>query len=851
MHRTKTPGLLFLLLLISYCSDAQVTDTTRFRTLAANPSLIKKSSSYQKNWGKNRRAEWGTPVTVPVLWLDTAYGGLKVYETGGGNETRSIRLSNTSGKEYSLRSINKSREDVVPPVAKGTFVEALINDQVSSSYPYGAFAVAQMQDAAGIPHPLPVLVYLPQQPALGKYNDKYGNDLYLFEQRPDGDWSDAPNFHNLKDFSSTDNVIKKLQENNKNRPDQRLFIRERLFDMFISDWDRHEDNFRWGKKQENGYTIYVPVPRDRDQAFYTHNGKLIDKFLPIAGLSFMHNFDSIPGSMKTLNSEEKDFDRFFSNGMSREDWIAEADHLQKSLTDEVIRRSVKDLPPEIYAISGEELIAKLIRRRNHLQQMAEEYYSLVASKVEIIGSEKNEVFSVTGSQNNSLTVNVFRVKDGKRESQEYYHRTFIPAETNEIRIYGIGGQDVFEIDNSSTITLRIIGGPDKDSLDQKGNRFHIYDDSKNIFHAEHAVYHLSSSDSVHAFNYRNFHYNTHGIKPIINYNDEDRLHVGLAYSFRKYGFRKDPYATEQSFGVKYSISQRAASAFYDAVWPHVIGRWDILFNANFDAARWTNFYGLGNNTISATDNIDYYRMISTEWVAKLGLRRQFANSEIEISAFYQQVDLKTNTARYATQVFLPVKPEVFDGNHYAGLNIGYKIAHVNDKVVPTKGFTMLLGAILSNNFTIHDLFQNYSARLQGFVPLGNKFSILLRAGGSTIVTEDDALLNAQPLMHAIIGGPSSIRGFRKERFWGRSSFYNDNELRFITNIRSHILNAKFGLLAFFDDGRVWFPGETSDLWHTGYGGGILIAPFNAFCLQVTYGISDEAKLLQIRMNKLF
>jgi hemolysin activation/secretion protein len=106
-------------------------------------------------------------------------------------------------------------------------------------------------------------------------------------------------------------------------------------------------------------------------------------------------------------------------------------------------------------------------------------------------------------------------------------------------------------------------------------------------------------------------------------------------------------------------------------------------------------------------------------------------------------------------------------------------------------------------------------------------------------------------MHAIIGGPAMIRGFRKERFWGKSAFYNNNELRFITNIRSHLLTAKFGLLGFFDDGRVWMPGETSDKWHTGYGGGILFAPFSRVCLVVTYGISDEMKLLQIRMNKLF
>jgi outer membrane protein assembly factor BamA len=105
--------------------------------------------------------------------------------------------------------------------------------------------------------------------------------------------------------------------------------------------------------------------------------------------------------------------------------------------------------------------------------------------------------------------------------------------------------------------------------------------------------------------------------------------------------------------------------------------------------------------------------------------------------------------------------------------------------------------------------------------------------------------------HAIIGGPETLRGYRMDRFWGKTAFYNNNELRFITNLRIYLLNAKAGLLAFFDDGRVWIPGEHSNDLHTSYGAGILLAPFRLLPFTITYGISDETRLFRFRINTLF
>jgi len=853
MHVKRIYLLLIFILPSGISAQKPVIPASTYRTIIADSSLQQRSAGYIRKWGMNRRAEWATPVTVPVLWLDSVYGGLKPYEAGGGNETRSFRLRSAAGKEFTLRSVTKSRDDVVPPDFDGTFVEDIIKDGISSSHPYGAFAVSYMQEKAGIYHTLPVLVYLPQQPALDTFNAKYGNGLYMFEQRPDGNWSDAPNFGYFKDFSSTEKVIEKLQEDNRYKADQYAFIKARLFDMLIGDWDRHEDNWRWGRKDSAGIRIYSPIPRDRDQAFYTHNGKLLDKVLPMAGYSYMQHFDHTIGDMTIFNKEERDFDRFFANEMSLTDWVRAANDLKMALSDTVISQSVQQLPPEIFAVSGRELIDKLRSRREQLVDIASSYYLFIANEVDIIGTRQKEYFEINTTGSGDLAVMATRLNNkGEKDGAHFYNRIFKSAETSEIRIYGIDNTDIFSITGEQAgITIRIIGGPGRDSIIQTGNRIHIYDDRNNSFQTNSARRHLSSDSSIHRFVYENYNYDSKGFTPLISYNYEDRIYVGLNYGFKKYKWRREPFATRQHFGINYSISQNAFSADYSAEYPNLISHWDLIFNAGFDAIRWTNFFGLGNETVAHTKNTSYYRMRSQEWIASMGIRRIMGKSTLELAPFFQRQNIKSDPGNFAASLQPATYKKLLAPDNYGGVRVMYTYASVNHPVVPTSGFTFLAKAMHVNNFTEDVCFQNVLLKGQGYIPLGNKFSLAIKAGGASILGNDGVLDPARIYQHAVIGGPESLRGYRYERFWGKTAFYNNNEFRFITNIKSRLLNAKTGLLVFFDDGRVWMPNEDSDVLHTSYGGGMLFAPFSQLSFTVTYGISSEMRLVQFRINTLF
>ena len=98
---------LFPLLAIGQAASELIPDTLSYTTLVASKKYDRKLS-YQKKWGTHYRKEWATPVRVKIVKLDTLAGGLIPYESGGGRQSKSLRLKDKDGREYVLRSIDKS-----------------------------------------------------------------------------------------------------------------------------------------------------------------------------------------------------------------------------------------------------------------------------------------------------------------------------------------------------------------------------------------------------------------------------------------------------------------------------------------------------------------------------------------------------------------------------------------------------------------------------------------------------------------------------------------------------------------------------------------------------------------------
>ena len=105
-------------------------------------------------------------------------------------QTLSLRLADSLGQEYTLRSIEKFPEKAVPEMLQKTFAADLVQDQISAAHPYGALTVTPLAEAAGIYHTNPQVVYIPDDPRFGVYRKEFANTLMLFEERPAGDADD-------------------------------------------------------------------------------------------------------------------------------------------------------------------------------------------------------------------------------------------------------------------------------------------------------------------------------------------------------------------------------------------------------------------------------------------------------------------------------------------------------------------------------------------------------------------------------------------------------------------------------------------------------------------------------------
>jgi hypothetical protein len=804
-------------------------------------------------FGRHYRKEWATGVKVPTIDLGKVHGGLKLLQEGGGRQTKTLRFEAPNGKQYVLRSIDKSYKGAIEDILEGTFIETIANDQVSVAHPYAAFTVPSLAEHAGVYHTNPQLVFLPESKLLGELNAKYANRVFLFEERPDGDQSDAPFFGNAKDVIGTDDMMKLVSENNDHKVDQLAYVRARLFDMFLGDWGRHEDQWRWGVFKENGFTIYRAIPRDRDQTYTLFDGLLVG---PVAGSSaagYLESFDYHIKDVQKFNHQARFMDRKFANEPSLDVWVRIATELQTALTDTAIEAAVRRMPPETYTISGSEIVAKLKSRRNDLIKIATEYFYSLANEVEFAGTPQQELFEVNKASASETKVNVFRLEGEKK--QLIYSRTFNVDETKEIRLYGINGTDKYVVYGNSTnrTAIRLIGGPAVDSfIDQSGReagkRVLVYDNHANSFTSQHRFRTNYSSDtSIHRYEYKNFRYSSKGITTGISFNNDDELHVSLGYQITTQKWRKQPFGSKHHIRANYSVTQNSFSAQYRSIFTELIGKTDLVLFANWDQDRNYHFPGIGNNTTIIADPQDFYRTRFHELNASVGgVRRIGKTHTISMTGFYHSIRLIKDPGKFMTQTFAPVTASMFERQNFAGVQVGYAFEKMNHPMFPTRGIKFTTDGAYTMNLEVDDRsFARYSGLLGFYVPLIKSVALAVKTQASTI--DGDAEFYQMPRL----GGGSSLRGFLRHRFFGKTAFSNQNELQWIFNFRSYLFNGKIGLIGIFDNGRVWIPGESSEKWHMGFGAGLMIAPFNKFQATVGYTRSDEIGRFNIRIGRFF
>ncbi|MGH7657149.1 MAG: BamA/TamA family outer membrane protein, partial [Gemmatimonadales bacterium] len=374
-------------------------------------------------FGDNHREAWITPIQVPVLNLEKFEGGLTPTETGGGMQTRSLHLETDDGREFVFRSVDKDMTPIVPPDLEGSLVHKLFQDQASAMHPFGALVVAALLEAAGIPHAEPTLMVMPEDPRLDEFREEFAGMLGLLEERPNEGPDDTRGFAGSRKITGTDELFEALNADPDNRPDALAYLEARLFDMWVNDWDRHTDQWRWAYRPRGGDSVWTPIPRDRDQAFVhfdgflTGIGRLIHpKLIP---------FDSTYPSLKGLTANSVELDSRLLAGVERAAYDSLAKALQSRFTDQVIGRAMTRLPPAIRALDSAAIAADLQSRLRDLDDLAGRFYRRQADIVDVHATDVAEIAILERHTDGGVTLSIAALAgDG---NTPWYHRRFHPG----------------------------------------------------------------------------------------------------------------------------------------------------------------------------------------------------------------------------------------------------------------------------------------------------------------------------------------------------------------------------------------------------------------------------------------
>jgi len=801
--------------------------------------------------GNFYRDAWKEEVEVPVLWLDEAHGGLKPIQQGGGYQTRSLRLENPDGVQYVLRSVNKDVEKVVPSALRKTFVKNVVQDGIAASHPYGALVIPHLAEAAGIYHANPQIVYVPHQRVLGDYNTEYAEGLYLFEERPGGVTNVHDDYGNTEKTVNTLKLLKTLSnKGHKHVVDQEWVLKSRLFDILIGDWDRHDDQWRWGTYEDGDKTIYRPIPRDRDQVFFKNDG-ILDFIASRPYFSpQLRKFDSDIDFLYGVIFNARHFDRSFINKLSREQFISIAQQLQTAMTDEVITEAFNAWPESLKNLNGDEIIGKLKSRRDKIVEYAGAFHDYIFKEVAITGTNSRNTFTVEFLANNKLNVTVSH----KDDNDLLYDGMIDGNITNELRLFGLKKDDKFILKgpNTNSTKIIIVGGSGEDTIENTtNNRVEVHDRPEGVSVEGRHKSKISDEKDVTGYNRKDWKQNRLIHFPILSFYTDEGL--GLAYNvwWINQGFRSSPFKSSHNLSFGYFPKNSAFVANYRGIFPEAIGNADFELDIEGVGPAFTQFfYGLGNDYINFGEQFSEIESASSTTfhivrgthidvnpriVTKLNSSSSFTiNPSIE----FMRLSEGDDDPRFFLLPEANIDAVDFESALYVGVGVNYEIHRIDSPTFPNRGFIFNVNSDYKLNLNNSE-FSNLTlgSELITYIPFSQSNKVVLAMNmGATYTIGETQFFHANYLSNA-----SRLRGFKTNRFGGEGIVYHATDLRLQIFEGKGSVPVTIGVFGSFDYGKAFFDEDDFDdtSLHTSVGGGLYFSPLSLASFRVGYFVGDE------------
>ncbi len=810
-----------------------------------------KSGLYKWVWGDHYRDIYSKQINAPVLFLDNLSGNVKPITEGGGHQSRSLRLINDNENEYTLRALRKSairfiqnniKEHYVADVVENTIAERIVMDYYTTAHPYAPFALNDLMDDVDILHVSPKVYYVPKQEALGVFNDKYGDELYMLEEHVGDENKEMEIFGSPDDILSSSDLREELLESKKSSVDEAEYLKARIFDMLVGDWDRHDDQFRWAEfKEGDDKKVYKVIPRDRDQAFSKYDGPIISLLkLGFPPFRAMQTFHSSIKNVKWFNTAGYAMDKMAIQTATWEDWEKQVKYIQSNLTDAKIEAAFANLPEDVKDESIINIQKNLKIRRENLMGVTRDYYEYLNKFHVVTGTDKDDKFLIT-RKGNGVTELQISSKD-----KVVFQNSYNSKDTKEIWIYGLDGDDEFKIEGkgSNLIKLKVLGGEENDIYDfENSKRAKLYDykSKKNTIKKAGKQW-LVDSYEINNFDYLKRKTSQNSMFPAVGYSSDAGFKVGLSDTYTTYGLAKNPFTTQHTLGVNYFFDTQGLELSYFGEFAHVFYNWNLGIDAYYTSPNFTlNYFGKGNETVydDSLLDLDFNRVNMEQWhFAPSLIWTNSRGSRFQFGPIVESLEVSRDPERFIADKFQTTN-DVFDSQLYAGAEVSYQYLNKRkNPAYPNLGMQIDLTAGYKTNIDDHDNELGYlKPSISIDYPLHSSGVIVFatKIGGEVLISDKYEFYHG-----ATLGGTESLRAFRNQRFNGKSSFYQSSDIRVgLGKIKTSFIPLRFGVTGGFDYGRVWLNNENSNKWHTDYGGSVFINGFSVFTGNVGYYTSEE------------
>jgi hypothetical protein len=803
---------------------------------------------YDSGWlhrlffGSHYRDLWSTPIEAPVLDMDGFAGGLEVSRRGGGEQTKSLRLEGADGKEYQFRSIDKDPVKTLPLALRTTAAAAIVRDQTSAGHPVSALLAPPILEAAGVLHSTPEVFILPKDdPRLGKFAAEFGGMLGTIEERPR---DEGASFAGATEVISTTRLLEEVEDSPKDQMDARAFLTARLVDVFIGDWDRHADQWRWARFGDTRPHLWRPIPRDRDQAFARYDGILLT--VARASTPQLVKFGPAYSGMLGQTWNGRDLDRRFLVSLEWPAWDSVATALQSRLTDEVIETAAARLPPSYLPLDSTRLANALKQRRDELPEAARRYYRHLAAEVDVHGTDRDEVAEVHRVNGRFAEVSLAVVGESGEVGEPYFRRRFDHEDTKEVRLMLHGGADRVRVwgEGDGGVRIRVLPGKGADQIGDSSRGGQV------------TMYTEEPADTV--LPGRNVSVNQKSYAPSDTAPRDwgDRwlsltwlaggpdigIFAGTGIQLTRYGFRRDPYAERYRLRAGWSTGANTGRADFSATWIPANSRLRANLFARASGIDVLRFHGFGNE-VSAEGPDEFFRVDQIDLTLIPSLTFPVGESaEFSLGPKLRYSDTDFEEDRFIT-------PAEYGAGTFGMLGASgqFRLETQDQPLAATRGLTLTLGgSYFPAALDVEEHFGEAHAEASTFVAattLPLEPTLALRVGGKRV-------WGRFPFQEAAyIGDASTVRLGRQNRYAGDASVYAQSELRLFLTKFYFLAPADFGVLGLADVGRVFLDGEESDVWHAAGGGGIWASFLDrAYMVSLSLAKSSERTAVYLRFG---